>query len=461
MSMMPPVSVSLVCLDGIDASLQSVIGAQMSDAGIDLIPSAEHRGCCACVVLARDTSAGTAAAVSRLARTRTRVVVVTSVASGIDSGMWQMLRAGADDVITWVDARAKHLGQSIAERLRRWREVDRFVDSPMVQGQLVGHSEALVRVLRQLVEVAWQPDMSVLLTGESGTGKELAARLIHNLDRRADKRDLVIVDCTTIVPTLAGSELFGHERGAFTDAVVAREGAVAAAHGGTLFLDELGELPLGLQAELLRVVQEGTYKRVGSNVWRSSHFRLVCATNRNLQEDAENSRFRADLYHRIAAWTIRLPPLAERADDIPELVRHFVHQFRPDLEDPLIDRPVDDLLQRRKYPGNVRELRQVVGRLCGRHVGPAPITVGDVPLDERPFTGEEIRPLSDDGLRRWVRGALRSATTLRDIRRAAEETAIEMALEEASGNLHSASLRLNVTDRALQLRRAAARKKQS
>jgi transcriptional regulator with GAF, ATPase, and Fis domain len=460
MSMMSPFSVSLVCLEGIDASLRSVIRAQMSDAGIDLIPS-ERREHSACVVLARDTSAGTAAAVSQLARNRPRLVVVTPGPSGHDGGMWQLLRAGADDVITWVDARATLVTQSIAARLRRWREVDQFVASPAVQGQLVGHSEALVGVLRQLVEVAWLPEVSVLITGESGTGKELAARLIHSLDRRATKGDLVIVDCTTIVPTLAGSELFGHERGAFTDAIVAREGAVAAADGGTLFLDELGELPPGLQAELLRVVQEGTYKRVGSNVWRSSRFRLICATNRDLREDVATGRFRTDLYHRIAAWTIRLPPLAERADDIPELVRHFVHQLRPDLEDPVIDGPVDALLQHRAYPGNIRELRQVVSRLCGRHVGPSPITVGDVPLEERPATQEEIRPLSDDGLRRWLRAALRSETTLRDIRKAAEETAIEMALEEAAGNLHSASLRLKVTDRALQLRRAAARRNES
>lgn len=143
--------------------------------------------------------------------------------------------------------------------------------------------------LRRIVEVACFTTSPLLLEGESGTGKELVARLFHHLDPREGKRDLIVVDCTTIVPTLSGSEFFGHERGAFTGAMSAREGAFAAADRGTLFLDEIGELPLTMQAELLRVIQEGTYKWVGADHWRKTSFRLVCATNRDLEAELAGS----------------------------------------------------------------------------------------------------------------------------------------------------------------------------
>ena len=194
--------------------------------------------------------------------------------------VWELLQAGASDVFAWDqfdDAAAV-----IASRLERWEEVDDLVNSSAVRENLVGQSPAWISVLRRVVELARFTSGSALIMGESGTGKEFVARLIHTLDSRPDKRELVITDCTTIAPELAGSEFFGHERGAFTSAVAARDGAFALADGGTLFLDEVGELPLRLQAELLRVVQERTYKRVGSNVWKSTSFRLVCATNRDL-----------------------------------------------------------------------------------------------------------------------------------------------------------------------------------
>ena len=178
--------------------------------------------------------------------------------------------------------------------------------------------------LRDIVEVGYFSDVDVLISGESGTGKELAAQLIHTLDQRPGKQDLVVVDCTTIVPSLSGSELFGHERGAFTGAVAAREGAFALADGGTLLLDEVGELPQELQAELLRVVQEGTYKRVGSNRWQKTRFRLVCATNRDLEADCEAGTFRSDLFFRLAAARIRMPALRERAEDVACLAEHFL-----------------------------------------------------------------------------------------------------------------------------------------
>lgn len=174
----------------------------------------------------------------------------------------------------------------------------------------IGASPAWRRLLRGVVEVAHFTQAPVLLVGESGTGKELVGRLVHDLNESAERGALAVVDCTTIVPELAGSELFGHERGAFTGAHAGRDGAFATAQGGTLFLDEVGDLPLSLQAQLLRVAQEGTYKRVGSDTWRHSRFRLVSATHRDLPARIEAGQFRQDLYFRIAGWVFRVPPCA-------------------------------------------------------------------------------------------------------------------------------------------------------
>ncbi|HEX2095529.1 MAG TPA: sigma-54 factor interaction domain-containing protein, partial [Longimicrobiaceae bacterium] len=236
---------------------------------------------------------------------RVLAVAVTRAALA-GGGEWVLLRSGASDVLTW--DHAPDPAAEVAARFERWSEVDRLVDAPVVRNNLVGRSPVWTSLLRQIVEVATFTDAPVLITGESGTGKELVARLIHTLDTRPRKHDLVTLDCTTVVPELSGSEFFGHERGAYTGAVGPREGAFALADGGTLFLDEVGELPLPLQAQLLRVVQERTYKKVGGNSWQRTEFRLVCATNRDLLEEVAHGRFRADLYYRIASVVCHIPP---------------------------------------------------------------------------------------------------------------------------------------------------------
>jgi transcriptional regulator with GAF, ATPase, and Fis domain len=384
-----------------------------------------------------------------------RVIAVGASREALSRGSgWKLLEAGASDVLAGDDPAVA--AEVVAARFERWDEVDRLVGSAVVTRNLVGQSPAWRSVLRQIVEVARFSASTVLLGGESGTGKELVARLIHTLDAREDKRDLVTLDCTTIVPELSGSEFFGHEKGSFTSAVAARDGAMAMADGGTLFLDEVGELPLRLQAELLRVVQEGTYKRVGSNAWQKTRFRLVCATYRDLLGEVEEGRFRRDFYYRIAAWTCRLPTLCERREDIPHLVRHFLAERYGD-EPPEADPEVLDLLLARDYPGNVRDLRQLVGRIAHRHVGPGPITVGDVPQEERPerpYQGNDARADGFDGA---IRLALARRLGLKEIGNLAAETAIRLALEEEQGNLRRAAERLGVTDRALQMRRAARR----
>ncbi|MBO0799699.1 MAG: sigma 54-interacting transcriptional regulator, partial [Blastocatellia bacterium] len=180
------------------------------------------------------------------------LAIAVSHSALAEGGAWQLLQAGASDVFSW--DHSSDPSAEVVARFERWQEVDEIVQSPLVKKNLAGQSPAWMRALRQVVEIARFTDASVLITGESGTGKELIARLIHTLDARPNKRNLVVSDCTTIVPELSGSEFFGHERGAFTGAVAARDGAFALADGGTLFLDEVGELPLNLQAELLRVV---------------------------------------------------------------------------------------------------------------------------------------------------------------------------------------------------------------
>jgi transcriptional regulator with GAF, ATPase, and Fis domain len=385
-----------------------------------------------------------------------RVLAVPVAGAQFDSEQaWRLLLAGASDVFLW--SSASEMAEKVKARFDRWRAVDELLQSPAVHQNLVGRSPAWRSVLRQIVEVARFTNAAVLLIGESGTGKELVARLVHELDPRASGNELVIVDCTTIAPELSGSEFFGHERGAFTGAVGARDGAFAAAHGGTLFLDEVGELPLALQAQLLRVVQEGTYKRVGSNAWQRSQFRLVSATNRNLLESIKNGHFRHDLYHRIGGWIFRVPPLQERREDILPLARHFLHIFQPGISVADFDGPVREYLLNRRYPGNVRDLRQLIARVSSRHVGPGPITVGDLPDDEHPPGAPAKGTWRVPEFERAIAEALSLGVGLREISQTAADTATRIAMQEENGNLRGAARRLGVTDRALQMRRAARR----
>jgi transcriptional regulator with GAF, ATPase, and Fis domain len=368
-----------------------------------------------------------------------------------DGGAWRLLQAGASDVLVWGElSNPEHI---IAARLQRWGEVDALLESPIVRETLVGESSAWKTVLRQVVEAARFTDSPILLMGETGTGKELVARLIHSLDLQRSQHELVVVDCTTIIPELSGSELFGHEKGAFTGAIGPRDGAFTLADQGSLFLDEVGELPLGLQVQLLRILQERTYKRVGSNIWRNTNFRLICATNRDLLVEEKQGRFRRDLYYRIASWAFKLPSLRERGDDIIPLARYFMRIARPNEEPPEMDDRVRDYLVAREYPGNVRDLRNLVFRIMSRHVGPGPITSGDIPEDERPIAAQRTdwREMNFD---QAVRQALTMGTGLRELTNAVKETAIRMAVNNENGNLQRAARRLGVTDRALQMWRA-------
>jgi transcriptional regulator with GAF, ATPase, and Fis domain len=363
---------------------------------------------------------------------------------------WELLAAGAADVMAW---RGPETAEALAARFDRWRQIDELVESPLVSENLVGEHPSWRAVLRDVVEVARFTDSSVLITGESGTGKELVARLIHALDAREDKGELVVVDCTTVVPTLSGSEFFGHVRGAFTGAAGDREGAFGLADGGTLFLDEVGELPLPLQAELLRVVQEGTYKKVGSDRWQSTSFRLVCATNRDLLAEEAEGRFRRDFYYRIAGWTCRLPSLRERRSDVLRLADHFLAERIPQRR--AFDWALREHLNNRDYPGNVRDLRQLMLSISHRCVGAGPITIGSLPISER--NGAAPKAGQGGSLDDAIERALAAGVGLKELLAQTREIAIRLAIEQESGNIRRASSRLGVTDRAIHMARAAER----
>ena len=228
--------------------------------------------------------------------------------------------------------------------------------------QIVGNSAALDRVLQHVALVA-PTDSTVLIEGETGTGKELIARVIHNISSRRG-RPFVKLSCAAIPSGLLESELFGHERGAFTGAVERRVGRFENAHSGTIFLDEIGEIPLELQPKLLRVLQEQEFERLGSTRTVRVDVRVVAATNRNLQQMAEEGTFRSDLYYRLSVFPLLIPPLRERSDDIPRLARFFADKFARRMNKTVdsISEEAMRILSSYYWPGNIRELQNVIER---------------------------------------------------------------------------------------------------
>ena len=297
--------------------------------------------------------------------------------------------------------------------------------------EVIGQAPALKRVLHQVETVA-PTDSAVLICGETGTGKELIARAIHDLSRRR-QRTLVKVNCAAIPTGLLESELFGHERGAFTGAIAQRIGRFELADGGTLFLDEVGDIPLELQPKLLRVLQEQEFERLGSTRTRRVHVRVVAATNRNLDEMVAEGTFRNDLYYRLNVFPITLPPLRERPEDIPPLVRYFVQKFARRMNKRVETVPADAMAALAQYawPGNVRELENAVERAVILTSGSAL----RVPLSEF-----RARPT-----------ALTGVATLE----ATERQAILRALHDANwvlGGPHGAATRLGLKRTTLQSR---------
>jgi formate hydrogenlyase transcriptional activator len=244
--------------------------------------------------------------------------------------------------------------------------------------QIIGRSSALEAVLEQVERVA-PTDSTVLVEGETGTGKELIARAIHNISSRCG-RPFVKLNCAAIPLDLLESELFGHEKGAFTGAIAQKIGRFELADKGTLFLDEVGDIPQALQPKLLRVLQEQEFERLGSNRTHQVDVRLVAATNRDLKEMVKRGKFRSDLYYRLNVFPIELPPLRERREDIPSLVAHFVEVFGRRMGRQIDYIPPETMfaLSSYEWPGNIRELQNLIERaviLSNRGVLPNPVPV--------------------------------------------------------------------------------------
>jgi PAS domain S-box-containing protein len=334
--------------------------------------------------------------------------------------------------------------------------------------RLVGRSPEFLAAMEQLEQAA-QTDAPVLIVGETGTGKELAARFIHRQSARS-RRPFVAVDCTVIAEALFESELFGHERGAFTGSVQSRPGLFEVAEDGTVFLDEIGEASPSAQAKLLRVLEAREYRRVGGNRTISTNARVICATNRDLWQRVEDGAFREDLYYRIACFRVRIPPLRERLQDVPLLADALLRRIgKAQKRVYRLDRRAVELLLAYDYPGNIRELRNVlqvaVANSASAHrgrVGADAVAIGlrmhdrltdtPPPLPPQPVHGDGVRPASvvpwspvAAGSRRGPRGTAPAEAPLRDL----EAAYIEGQLRQCGGNRRRVADALGISERTL------------
>jgi DNA-binding NtrC family response regulator len=301
-----------------------------------------------------------------------------------------------------------------ALRLRSLAEENAELRREVGPGEMIGRSAAMVR-LQDLVRRAAPSEGRVLVTGENGTGKELVARAIHDQSKRRE-RPFVKLNCAAVPAELIESELFGHERGAFTGAVAARKGKFELADGGTLFLDEVGDMPPAMQAKVLRVLQEGEFERVGGQVTLRCDVRVVAATNKDLAEEVRAGRFREDLFYRLNVVPVHAPPLRERREDVPELAGRFLAEAcaRNGRRPMSLAREALAALQAHEWPGNVRELRNLVERiaiLCdGPEIGPDDVAAvlpgARRPRADRYRGGASFHELVEEAEREIILGAL-------------------------------------------------------
>ncbi len=299
-----------------------------------------------------------------LTATGDTVCVMMSAHGTVQSAV-DALRAGAVDFLEkpFSFDRLSATLKGALERTRLQREVRALREQTGLGEDVVGSSPAMKEVFELVKRVAPAEGTTVLLEGETGTGKGMLAQAIHQASHRADG-PFINVTCSALAESVMESELFGHEKGAFTDARTMKRGLVELAEGGTLFLDEIGELSLGLQGKLLRFIEEKRFRRVGGTKDLEVDARLIAATNRDLEEEVEADRFREDLYYRLRVFPIRLPPLRERTSDIPALVKTFVEEFANQFGKKIteIDDDAMELLKAYRWPGNVRELRNLIER---------------------------------------------------------------------------------------------------
>jgi DNA-binding NtrC family response regulator len=302
---------------------------------------------------------------------------------------------------------------------------------------IIGKSPQIEKVLQMAKKIAGS-DVTVLLRGESGTGKELIARSIHYMSPRRERRFFAI-SCGAIPETLLESELFGHEKGAFTGAVTRKKGFFEAADGGTILLDEIGDLPLTTQMKLLRVLQEKEFQRVGSTETIAVDIRVISATNKDLEKEVREGRFREDLYYRVNVVSIALPPLRERKEDIPLLIEYFLGRCRADAKEMKISAEAKELLMNYHWPGNVRELENVIEGAAALSSGGI-ISAKDIALSIGQTPNEVFTLLDSKHL---------AGLTLKEAKEELEQNFMKEALKKAHGNVAQVARELGLSRRHL------------
>ena len=368
-------------------------------------------------------------------------ICILMTAYGSEEVAVEAMKRGADDYIAKGRMQIDELEMRISRALRSQKlEHENVVlrqqlDTKFGMDNIVGESPAMKEIFEIVQQVA-PTRATILILGESGTGKELIAKAIHQLSPRA-KQPLVTVHCAALAPTLLESELFGHERGAFTGAHERRIGRFEQAQGGTLFLDEIGEIDSTIQVKLLRFLSERTFERVGSNKTQTADVRVIAATNKNLEEMVRAGTFREDLYFRLKVVELMMPPLRDRMTDVPLLAQSFLKEFAKENEKPVkeISPEAMEALLNYSWPGNVRELRTAIEHavvLCrGEKISfrdlPAAVKNG-VGISVAPSTAVSRNPLSIDE---------------------AEKQAVVRALKESNGNRSEAARKLGVSRRTL------------
>jgi len=308
---------------------------------------------------------------------------------------------------------------------------------------LVGASPALNHITHQIGEIARHPASTVLITGESGTGKELVARGIHHLSDRQEA-PFIGINCASMPVALLESELFGHEKGAFTDAARRKPGLFEEANKGTIFLDEVGEMDPAIQAKLLRVLEERKIRRVGGVKTIDIDVRVIAATNRDMMQAIREKSFREDLYYRLNVFPIHIPPLRERREDIPLLVMYYLERYNRTFSRNFQEISPDalDLLRNYAWPGNIRELRNMIERICIMYRGPV-LLPAYLPAEITNFSGGDMIPTPD---------ILNGGRGLDELMEDFERRLIQMALNQTNGNVLQAAQLLNIPRGTLRYR---------
>jgi len=380
--------------------------------------------------------------ISRLTAERSNVLVILTTGFPTTGQIIEATQRGAHDVLRKesLSFELRQIVESAFQIHEDRRSADRTdTPQPLMDGRvkIIGNSRPLQNVFKLVGRVA-RSDAPVLISGESGTGKELVAKAVHEYSPRR-KNEMITINCGAIPENLLESELFGHEKGSFTGAIARRAGRFEQADGGTLFLDEIGDMPLSIQVKLLRVLQDGTFSRVGSNETLKSDVRIVAATHKNLASEVTNGRFREDLYYRLNVVELRIPPLRERPEDIPLLAEFFLQNItrKNGMARIRLSSEAIATLQQHHWPGNVRELENTIARACA-------LAASSILLPEDlPFTSAPGKPKSD--VRHLIDQLLDLAPTNGETFPWIERELSGRALDRAEGNMKQAAVTLGIS----------------